>query len=460
MRRIASILRRSHNPDRRDLTAAARRLVQREGMTPHDIFHVGAADGALTAAYQEIGFGTVAFGALGSEPHRGSDRVTLVMASLDAGTQRRLSAFLASADDLQAVILPPLDAKNLAHSDRILFDRGLVRLAPCPGEQATIYLRSSCIERVGETGGNPRATVAMSNFGHNAGFANQLFQYAFLRLYGLRNNCAVETPAWIGQTIYDIPAHPITRKRRRYKGDEWSIRDLSLWTAESPPVEVDFWGYFQNPPASWRPHRQFLRRLFTALPPWRDPIERWLRTYRPAGATLVAIHIRRGDYRQYGAAKPWFLLIPEEWYRQWLARIGRLYTIPCSSSPPTNAPRLFQCLATTHRSSPTRSRPPCPSRIISPISRSWRGPTYSPSATAASRGWRRCWRSRRSAVSSPRPLPRASSLTIPGRPTISGGASGHPRKSHGGVRFCRDGCASAPPGEVPLIRRCFAGNRR
>ena len=87
------------------------------------------------------------------------------------------------------------------------------------------------------------------------------------------------------------------------------------------PAEVDFWEYFQNPPASWRQHREFLRRLFTPTPAWREPVERWLHQHRPAGTTLVAIHIRRGDYRQYGAAKPWFRLMPVEWYRQWLAQI-------------------------------------------------------------------------------------------------------------------------------------------
>jgi hypothetical protein len=319
MRRIASSLRRFDGPDFAEILAAARRLVERDHMTPHDLFHVGGADPALAASYRQIGFATVEFIAPAAKvPLPDGARVTVVSASSNHGTLRRVAAMLA---DIQAVILPTLAGKMLATIDRILFDRGLVRLVAPAGENLTLYLRSCLIERVGEIGGRTRASVAMSTLGHNAGFANQLFQYGFLRLYGLRSNCAIETPAWIGESIYALPARPVSRARRGYKGDEWSVRDLALWTAERLPVEVDFWGYFQNPPASWRQHREFLRRLFTPLPPWREPVERWLDKHRPAGSTLVAIHVRRGDYRRYAAEKPWFRLIPEEWYRQWLARI-------------------------------------------------------------------------------------------------------------------------------------------
>lgn len=216
--------------------------------------------------------------------------------------------------------MPPLDASATAAFDRGLFDRGLVRLRRAEGEPA-LYLRSALVADAAETGGNTGATVAMSTLGHNAGFANQLFQYAFLWLYGLRNNCAIETPTWIGETVYGLPAQPISRRRRGFKGDPWSVRDGALWTAPNPPVEVDFWGYFQNPPSVWRQHRALLRRLFTPLPPWRVPIERWLAQNCPPGRTLVAIHLRRGDYRRYAAEKPWFRLLPAAWYRRWLERV-------------------------------------------------------------------------------------------------------------------------------------------
>lgn len=220
------------------------------------------------------------------------------------------------ADVRDAVLVPTVPPKELARLDRVLFDRGLVRLATA--DETCIYLRSSLVRAPSETGGRARGVISMSHLGHNAGFANQLFQYAFLKLYGLRSNCAVETPAWVGEAVYGLPARRIARRLREWRGDEWSVRDLALWEMDDPPVDVDFWGYYQNIPAVWLQHRAFLQRLFTPLAPWRAPVERWLAAHHPPGTTLVALHLRRGDYAAYAAEKPWFTLIPEDWYRRWL----------------------------------------------------------------------------------------------------------------------------------------------
>ncbi len=43
--------------------------------------------------------------------------------------------------------------------------------------------------------------------------------------------------------------------------------------------------------------------------------------HRPPGTTLVAIHVRRGDYSRLAAEEPWFRPLPEAWYLRWLAQI-------------------------------------------------------------------------------------------------------------------------------------------
>ena len=92
--------------------------------------------------------------------------------------------------------------RALAPVDRALFDRGFLRV----GDGELLYVRSSRISDPNAPGGRTEATIQMSNFGDNAGFANQLFQYAFLKLYGLRNNAAVETPEWAGEKIFGSAA--------------------------------------------------------------------------------------------------------------------------------------------------------------------------------------------------------------------------------------------------------------
>ncbi|HUB95463.1 MAG TPA: alpha-1,2-fucosyltransferase [Stellaceae bacterium] len=234
-----------------------------------------------------------------------------IMAELDAACP---------SGPFAAALIVGAPAARRADIHRALFDRGLFSITP-PREEVSVYVQSALLANPSVAGEGAQSVIAMSNLGHNAGFANQLFQYSFLRLYGLRNDAAVETPAWIGEDVYGFARRPIARELPMVKGDQWSVRDLALWTDPRPPVNVDFWGYFQNPPPCWRAHRAFLRRLFAPLPPWREPISRWLERHRPPGTTLVAIHVRRGDYILYGSQKPWFRPIPEAWYLRWLAQI-------------------------------------------------------------------------------------------------------------------------------------------
>jgi hypothetical protein len=238
--------------------------------------------------------------------------------------QRGVLTDLAAADPLfpsiAGAIVIGAPAAERSDLNRAFFDRGLLRVSPA-SDDVSIHVRSALLADPHAAGIGARSVVAMSNLGHNAGFANQLFQYAFLRLYGLRNDAAAETPPWIGEDVYGIAHRPIARKLPMVKGDEWSVRDLALWTAARPPVDVEFWGYFQNPPPSWRLHRDFLRRLYSPRPAWHEPVRRWLDRHRRPGATLVAIHVRRGDYARYASEKPWFRPIPEAWYLRWLAQI-------------------------------------------------------------------------------------------------------------------------------------------
>jgi hypothetical protein len=195
-----------------DPAQALRRLAERYGVPEKGVVHLGEqADGNV-----------------------------LVLSAGRAGL-RTLGHNGALLDRIDAAILTAPAERRLADYDRVFFDHGLLRLDD--PETAALYLRSDRIMDPLAVGGRTRATVAMSNLGHNAGFANQLFQYAFLRLYGLRHNASVETPPWIGEELYGFPPHRISQRWRMKKGDEFSVRELALWSRNHPPVDVDFWGY-------------------------------------------------------------------------------------------------------------------------------------------------------------------------------------------------------------------------
>lgn len=66
-----------------------------------------------------------------------------------------------------------------------------------------------------------------------------------------------------------------------------------------------------------------MRRLFELAPEQQTAIDAWRHDVTRGGQrTLLAIHVRRGDYRQlqYPEA-PWFRLVPERWYLSWLRTI-------------------------------------------------------------------------------------------------------------------------------------------
>jgi hypothetical protein len=203
--------------------------------------------------------------------------------------------------------------------DRPLFDAGYVRLKPgaCRllNDGADPYIRSALLtdlDLLREPSGN---AVSMDSLGTNGRFGNQLFQFAFLALYALRNNCSVQSSRWIGQMLYGIASDPPDPSFRRQGFALFTGVERHLWTMAEPPVNVDFWGYFQEIPASWRRHRALLRRIFTPRPLFVDLIERWMTRTIPAEATLVGIHVRRGDYPHFNHAEmPWFRPIPVEWY--------------------------------------------------------------------------------------------------------------------------------------------------
>lgn len=171
-----------------------------------------------------------------------------------------------------------------------------------------------------------RGTVAMSNFGQNGRLGNRLLQYLFLRFYALRNGLRVVMPDWPESAALADP--PPASKMRK---GQWPIvrfgpfedrAALELWRINDPPIDVDFDGYFQEIPASWVAHRAYARQLLRLRVDIEFRAAKWRAIHAPTGSTLVAIHVRRGDFATYDPVlSPYFRMAPVAWYRDWLANI-------------------------------------------------------------------------------------------------------------------------------------------
>jgi hypothetical protein len=251
-----------------------------------------------------------------------------------------------ATNDPAVVAIPQASADAAGHWDRLLFDWGYVRLKPgaCPGvgETAEVYLRSYLLDDLGLLREPSSNAVSMTTLGSNGRFANQLWQYAFLWFYGLRNNCRVQTPRWVGNMLYGFPAEPPNPAFHQQAFALFTGVERHLWTMAEAPVNLDYWGYFQEIPASWRRHRRLFRRLFTPQPMFVELIERWFERNLPPNATPVCIHVRRGDYPHFDHTQmPWFRPIPFEWYDRLLREIWPTLANPVLVLATDDAPAVL-----------------------------------------------------------------------------------------------------------------------
>jgi hypothetical protein len=174
---------------------------------------------------------------------------------------------------------------------------------------------------------NPRPAtsspaVSMRTLGANGRFANQLLQYALLKLYARQHGLEAQSFDWIGRDLFgcDEPFPPAA-----YPPLDESQADLFASLNGDAPVYAnrDLSGYFCRHTSAWQGRAADFRALFRHRPVVQD----WLRPAMTAitarGRTLVAVHIRRGDF---GQGRFW--IAPVEWYARWLKTIWRELDAP------------------------------------------------------------------------------------------------------------------------------------
>jgi hypothetical protein len=260
---------------------------------------------------------------------------------------------------LAIAVLTPQGGADAGRLRRSLFDRGLVCIGAVSlgARQALCFLASDAVHSFDRLDVESRGHVTMSTLVEGAGFANQLWRYACVKLYALRHGLTPAVPEWQGNQLYglrdescagfDFPA-------LGYPG--FADNDREFWDEEYPPVDVDLRGFFQEIPECWREHRSLLRRLFQLSPENVQAIDSWRDAVTDGGRrTLVAISVRRGDYRKLQSL-PEFRFVPEEWYLDWLRAIWPTLRDPLlfvtTDEPDTVMPhfRGFETTSTPHGS--------------------------------------------------------------------------------------------------------------
>jgi tetratricopeptide (TPR) repeat protein len=187
--------------------------------------------------------------------------------------------------------------KSLAFLQASLADRGLALRRPINPDPTRPRVTSSTLATHGR-------------FAHNA------LEYVLIRLYAEKFGYVLETPDWVGGWYFDLddprpsgPLSPFYFSRRILNG-------LVDETLDRPPVaDCDILS-----PLFLLNHRQEHRERAQAwLRPrdvWRPHLDPLMDGLRARGDTVVAIHIRRGDFVQFN-----YPITETAWYVAWLNEI-------------------------------------------------------------------------------------------------------------------------------------------
>lgn len=241
---------------------------------------------------------------------------------------------------------PLADLNRLTGADRALFDLGFLRVSPAGVDERDrrtfLYIRSYHLGYATHLDGRRAHRVTLAGMPRLGRFANQILQFAGMTLYGARNNAATPLPEWMGNVLFHIPPAREEACETPYVCRSFTLDELALWDAEAPaPVDVDFEIFFQVFPRLYETHRTFIRNILRFQDRIAARIHAWFDANLPADATLVTIHVRRGDYLLFQNDAPWFRVIPIDWYRSFLERVW-----PSLSNPrlvvATDDPRVIE----------------------------------------------------------------------------------------------------------------------
>jgi len=180
-----------------------------------------------------------------------------------------------------------------------------------------------------------RDRVQMTTLGGNGRFGNQLLQYAFVKLYAERHGLTLEVPDWIGRDLFELD-DPLPSIALPIVEDGAADLFAALQGKAGILRNVNVRGYFAGNTCGWTGFEQGFRKLFAPGRRVRPFLEAALDRLCDRGQTLVALHLRRGDF---GSGRFW--VAPSEWYLEWLRDLWPKLARPVLFVA-TDEPRLLE----------------------------------------------------------------------------------------------------------------------
>ncbi|MGD1700045.1 FkbM family methyltransferase [Dapis sp. BLCC M229] len=145
--------------------------------------------------------------------------------------------------------------------------------------------------------------VSMSTLGKNTGLGNQIFQYAFLKIYAQKNGLSVETPPWLGQELFGHKDREISEDFPIVveNNNEIFPGNGEVWK------NVDIQGKFLYHTRYYATHKKYFCSLFQPVTEIEGQVKVAWEKLRSCGKTIIGLHLQSH-----------FVVAPIEWYKIWL----------------------------------------------------------------------------------------------------------------------------------------------
>ncbi len=154
-----------------------------------------------------------------------------------------------------------------------------------------------------------KQVVTMSTLGKNTGLGNQIFQYAFLKIYAQENGLSVETPAWVGQELFGHKDREISEDFPVVVENNNEIFPSNGEVGKN----VDIQGEFLYHTRYYATHKEYFCSLFQPVAEIEAQVKFAWEKLRSRGKTIIGLHLELDSGQNNNS-----VVAPSEWYKIWL----------------------------------------------------------------------------------------------------------------------------------------------
>lgn len=171
------------------------------------------------------------------------------------------------------------------------------------------------------------ALITMSRLGTAGQWGNNIFQYAFIRVYARRHNLSYQIPVWAGRHFFGLHDPPITVKLPPSVERLGPCRHQMHYGVPIAPgpehIDHDWLGWGQYHTNWYAPDKPFIQELFQVTEEAKAPLEATWKELSGRGRTVIGLHLRRGD-----SGRLIFFFTPIVWCLKWLRENWPRFTRP------------------------------------------------------------------------------------------------------------------------------------